>query len=71
MKTREHLSEKDIISVFDSLGLGNNKHRFEYKGEFGDVTESRIMIARISDSTIPMPSGEISDANMERPRRRD
>lgn len=68
--TQSKWSESEIIAVFEKLGLQSLSHKNQSQlanqQKESLIQESPIYISRLSDSSVPPPSGRIIDAKLER-----
>lgn len=67
-KTR-NFSDEEVIGIFEKLGLDQKSPAPKYSRP--DITTpplpfKNILVPRLSDSSVPPPTGRIADANLER-----
>jgi hypothetical protein len=65
-------SDEQVNSVFDQLGLLNpvvSGPELLLGLRTSTKPMREILLPRLSDSSVPLPSGSITDANLEKPSR--
>jgi len=71
-----HWSEAEIVGVFESLGLNDSSRDKTPQPppkpeEARPAPQNAPKYPRLSDSSVPLPTGRTPDAELERSRRRD
>lgn len=68
----KNLSNEQIDNVFSTLGLGETEEVFKYlpyNAVAPSVPTKQLVLPKLSDSSVPLPSGSITDAHLEKPSR--
>lgn len=60
-------SNEQVNDVFERLGLLKNQgNKFDRMNEFVEPPKREIILPQLSDNSVPLPTGRITDANVEK-----